>query len=126
MVTIYKSIPISFSHLSDFPVYSAVSERRSQGATDKSIPINRFKHKNPEDPNEVPNGFLSDCRTDTLRVLQALADGSIAGARVYDKFQFERIGFFSVDPDTTPTKVRLQFQFYISTTQIALEVEVIC
>ncbi|XP_053599968.1 probable glutamine--tRNA ligase isoform X2 [Plodia interpunctella] len=64
-----------------------------------------FKHKNPEDPNEVPNGFLSDCRTDTLRVLQALADGSIAGARVYDKFQFERIGFFSVDPDTTPTKM---------------------
>ncbi|XP_028159914.1 probable glutamine--tRNA ligase [Ostrinia furnacalis] len=60
-----------------------------------------FKHKNPEDPNEVPGGFLSDCREDTLKVVQAFADSSINKAKVYDKFQFERIGFFSVDPDTS-------------------------
>ncbi|KAJ8727013.1 hypothetical protein PYW08_015410 [Mythimna loreyi] len=60
-----------------------------------------FKHKNPEDPSEVPGGFLSDCREDTLKVVDAYADASIRGAKVYDKFQFERIGFFSVDPDTT-------------------------
>ncbi|CAB3228334.1 unnamed protein product [Arctia plantaginis] len=64
-----------------------------------------FKHKNPEDPNEVPNGFLSDCREDTLKVVNAYADASIKGARVFDKFQFERIGFFSVDPDTTDKKI---------------------
>ncbi|XP_063823390.1 probable glutamine--tRNA ligase [Ostrinia nubilalis] len=60
-----------------------------------------FMHKNPEDPNEVPGGFLSDCREDTLKVVQAFADSSINKAKVYDKFQFERIGFFSVDPDTS-------------------------
>ncbi|CAH0721689.1 unnamed protein product, partial [Brenthis ino] len=60
-----------------------------------------FKHKNPEDPAEVPNGFLSDCREDTLKAVSALADASLAGAKLFDKFQFERIGFFSVDPDTT-------------------------
>ncbi|CAK1578394.1 unnamed protein product [Parnassius mnemosyne] len=61
-----------------------------------------FKHKNPEDPNEVPGGFLSDCREDTLKVVvEAYADQSIKVAKVYDKFQFERIGFFSVDPDTS-------------------------
>ncbi|XP_041973092.1 probable glutamine--tRNA ligase [Aricia agestis] len=64
-----------------------------------------FQHKNPEDPSEVPGGFLSDCREGTLRVVPAYAHASLAGARVYDKFQFERIGFFSVDPDTTPQRI---------------------
>ncbi|XP_013135252.1 PREDICTED: probable glutamine--tRNA ligase [Papilio polytes] len=64
-----------------------------------------FKHKNPEDTSEVPAGFLSDCREDTLKVVTALADQSLAGARVYDNFQFERIGFFSIDPDTTTDKM---------------------
>ncbi|XP_034825292.1 probable glutamine--tRNA ligase [Maniola hyperantus] len=64
-----------------------------------------FKHKNPEDPTEVPGGFLSDCREDTLQTAAAYADASIKGAGVFDKFQFERIGYFSVDPDSSPTKM---------------------
>ncbi|KPJ16945.1 putative glutaminyl-tRNA synthetase [Papilio machaon] len=64
-----------------------------------------FKHKNPEDGNEVPGGFLSDCREDTLKVVTAFADQDLASVKVYDKFQFERIGFFSVDPDTTKDKI---------------------
>ncbi|KAE8744754.1 hypothetical protein FOCC_FOCC008570 [Frankliniella occidentalis] len=64
-----------------------------------------FNHKNPEDPKEVPNGFLSDCNVDSLRIMQALGDVSLAKAKVYDKFQFERIGFFSVDPDSTSSQI---------------------
>ncbi|KAF9406480.1 hypothetical protein HW555_013159 [Spodoptera exigua] len=60
-----------------------------------------FQHKNPEDPNEVPGGFLSDCRKDSLKIVKAYADSSLTSAKVFDKFQFERIGFFSVDPDST-------------------------
>lgn len=59
-----------------------------------------FKHKNPEDVNEVPEGFLSDCNQDSLKILKSYADKSLSSAKVYDKFQFERIGFFSVDPDS--------------------------
>ncbi|XP_059475258.1 probable glutamine--tRNA ligase [Neocloeon triangulifer] len=59
-----------------------------------------FQHKNPEDPNEVPRGFLSDCNKDSLTSITALADVSVKNAKVYDKFQFERLGFFSVDPDS--------------------------
>ncbi|XP_072025703.1 glutamine--tRNA ligase-like [Amphiura filiformis] len=60
-----------------------------------------FKHKNPEDPNEVPGGFITDCNKDSLVVKDgALIDVSANGAKVYDKYQFERIGYFSVDPDT--------------------------
>ncbi|GJQ79008.1 Aats-gln [Trypoxylus dichotomus] len=60
-----------------------------------------FKHKNPEDPTEVPDGFLSDCNENTLNVLTSFADESLLSAKVYDKFQFERLGFFSVDPDSS-------------------------
>lgn len=62
-----------------------------------------FRHKNPEDANEVPGGFLSDCNQNSLTILTSYADASISTAKVYDKFQFERIGFFSVDPDSTKT-----------------------
>jgi len=61
-----------------------------------------FLHKNPGDPNEVPGGFLSDINPNNLAVAHGLADKSLKRAKVYDKFQFERIGFFSVDPDSKP------------------------
>lgn len=35
----------------------------------------------------------------------ALVDSSVLGARPFDKFQFERLGYFSVDPDSTDSKV---------------------
>jgi glutaminyl-tRNA synthetase len=61
-----------------------------------------FNHKNPEDPNEVPNGFISDCNRDSLTIIkEAFVDISVKYAKKYDKFQFERVGFFSVDPDST-------------------------
>ncbi|ENN76683.1 hypothetical protein HUJ04_003564 [Dendroctonus ponderosae] len=64
-----------------------------------------FKHKNPEDPNEVPNGFLSDCNPDSLTILQSYADKSLSNVKALDRFQFERTGFFAVDPDTNGNKI---------------------
>lgn len=60
-----------------------------------------FMHKNPEDSNEVPKGFLSDCNMNSLKILRSYADKSLTTAKVLDKFQFERIGFFSTDYDST-------------------------
>lgn len=60
-----------------------------------------FKHESPEDSSVVPGGFITDINQDSLTVLHVLADVSVKGAKIYDKFQFERIGFFSVDPDST-------------------------
>uniref|UniRef100_A0A663LV94 glutamine--tRNA ligase n=1 Tax=Athene cunicularia TaxID=194338 RepID=A0A663LV94_ATHCN len=66
----------------------------------------RFLHKNPEDPSEVPGGFLSDLNPDSLRVVRsALVDSSVLSARPFDKFQFERLGYFSVDPDSEEGKM---------------------
>ncbi|KAM9134275.1 LOW QUALITY PROTEIN: glutamine--tRNA ligase [Pangshura tecta] len=65
-----------------------------------------FLHKNPEDPAEVPAGFLSDLNPDSLHVIAgALVDTSVCSAKPLDKFQFERLGYFSVDPDSTEGKM---------------------
>ncbi|XP_062854607.1 glutamine--tRNA ligase [Trichomycterus rosablanca] len=64
-----------------------------------------FKHKNPEDSSEVPAGFLSDINPNSLQVISALIDRSVSKAKVFDKFQFERVGYFSVDPDSTADKL---------------------
>ena len=77
-----------------------------------------FKHKNPEDPAEVPGGFLSDVNDASLTVVtDAVADKSIlrGGAlAVFDKYQFERQGFFSLDPDSDLSKKKLVFNRTVS------------
>ncbi|XP_067096005.1 glutamine--tRNA ligase [Osmerus mordax] len=65
-----------------------------------------FLHKNPEDSSEVPGGFLSDINLNSLQVIDsALVDSSVRGAKVFDKFQFERVGYFSLDSDSTADKL---------------------
>lgn len=65
-----------------------------------------FLHKNPEDSSEVPGGFLSDINPNSLQVIDsALVDSSLRRAKVFDKFQFERVGYFSLDPDSTADKL---------------------
>ncbi|CAF3793634.1 unnamed protein product [Adineta steineri] len=64
-----------------------------------------FLHPNPEDKTEVPDGFLSDINPNSLIInSNAFADDGIKNAKILDKFQFERIGYFSVDQDTTDEK----------------------
>jgi len=36
----------------------------------------------------------------------ALIDDGVKNAKAFDKFQFERVGFFSVDPDSTNDHVK--------------------
>ena len=63
-----------------------------------------FNHRNPEDTSVVPGGFLTDCNLNSLTVIpNAMIERSslILSAQVYDKFQFERTGYFSVDPETS-------------------------
>ncbi|KAK5609812.1 putative glutamine--tRNA ligase [Crenichthys baileyi] len=65
-----------------------------------------FLHKHPEDPSEVPNGFLSDINPNSLQVISsALVDISVKAAKVLDRWQFERVGYFSLDPDSTTDKL---------------------
>jgi glutaminyl-tRNA synthetase len=58
-----------------------------------------------EDPEDVPAGqtFIDRLNPHSLSVIpEAKAEPSLATARAGDKFQFERLGYFCVDPDTQP------------------------
>jgi glutaminyl-tRNA synthetase len=58
-----------------------------------------------EDPNDVPEGeeFTANLNPGSLEVLtSAKLEPSLAGAKPGDRYQFERLGYFCVDPDSQP------------------------
>jgi glutaminyl-tRNA synthetase len=58
-----------------------------------------------EDPERVPEGktLLDNLNPNSLEVLRdCVAEPSLAGAAIGDRFQFERLGYFCVDPDSQP------------------------
>jgi glutaminyl-tRNA synthetase len=61
-----------------------------------------------EDPNQVEEDqdFTANLNPQSLEVLSgAKLEPSLLGAKPGAKYQFERLGYFSVDPDTTPEKL---------------------
>jgi glutaminyl-tRNA synthetase len=63
---------------------------------------------NVEDPERVPDGktFLDNLNPASLEVLrECRAEPSLSGAEDGTRVQFERIGYFCVDPDSTPGHV---------------------
>jgi len=65
-----------------------------------------FLHQFPEDQTVVPDGYLSDINPASLVVKSgALCDASLTGVPPLTTFQFERVGFFAVDPDSTPERL---------------------
>jgi glutaminyl-tRNA synthetase len=58
-------------------------------------------------PDPGADGDLAaDLATDSLEVLpNALAEPALAEAAVGTTFQFERLGYFAVDPDTRPGRL---------------------
>jgi glutaminyl-tRNA synthetase len=55
-----------------------------------------------EDPEKFPEGkdYKYNLNPDSLKVQECFIEPSVKDARPLDKYQFERIGYFSVDPDT--------------------------
>jgi len=57
-----------------------------------------------ENPNDVPDGqeFTVNLNPNSLEVLaNCKLEPSLRGAKPADRYQFERLGYFCVDPDTT-------------------------
>ncbi len=62
----------------------------------------------PENPNDVPEDgdFKDNLNPDSLEVLgDCLVEPSLAETAAGDRFQFERQGYFCVDPDSKPDKL---------------------
>ncbi|MCC7361405.1 MAG: glutamine--tRNA ligase/YqeY domain fusion protein [Anaerolineales bacterium] len=60
-----------------------------------------------QDPDpEAADDFVANLKPDSLEVIaNAWVEPSVAGAAAGRHFQFERLGYFSVDPDTTGEKL---------------------
>ncbi len=61
-----------------------------------------------EDPNDVPEGqeFTANLNPNSLETLTAVKlEPSLASAKPGDRYQFERLGYFCVDPDSTLQKL---------------------
>jgi glutaminyl-tRNA synthetase len=52
--------------------------------------------------DKSPVDFLNP---DSLQVITGYVEPSLAGAKPLDQFQFQRLGYFNVDPDSTPEKL---------------------
>ncbi len=57
------------------------------------------------DPAEGDDNFLDNLNPNSLTVVDALVEPSLATARPGDTFQFVRDGYFCVDPDTTAERL---------------------
>tara|TARA_R110002073_G_scaffold61636_5_gene154940 strand:- start:972 stop:2660 length:1689 start_codon:yes stop_codon:yes gene_type:complete len=62
-----------------------------------------FTVENPGDPEEGKT-FLDYLNPDSLKVITGYLEPALAEAEPGDRVQFERLGYYVVDPDTTPQK----------------------
>jgi glutaminyl-tRNA synthetase len=60
-----------------------------------------------ENPGETAEGedFTANLNPNSLEILRGRTEPSLATAAVGDRFQFERLGYFCVDPDSAPGKL---------------------
>ena len=61
-----------------------------------------------EDPEDVPEGqdFTANLNPNSLEILtDCYVEPSLAGAALLSRYQFERLGYFCVDPDSTAGKL---------------------
>ena len=60
----------------------------------------------PSSTVRTPDGngdFLDNLNPESLKTVNAFGEPLLADAKVGDVFQFERMGYYCVDPDTTPS-----------------------
>lgn len=57
-----------------------------------------------ENPDVVEEGktFVDNINPDSLRIVRGFVEPALANAKLGQNFQFERLGYFSLDKDTTP------------------------
>ncbi len=63
-----------------------------------------FSKENPDDVEEG-HDFVENINPDSLIITKGYIEPFVKNAKTLDKFQFERIGYFCVDKDSTPDKL---------------------
>ena len=60
-----------------------------------------------EDPFEVEEGhdFIENMNKNSLQIVDAFAETNLKNLEIGKQFQFERVGYFCIDKDSTPEKI---------------------
>ncbi len=60
-----------------------------------------------EDPTDLPEGgdFKDNLNPDSLQIIKGLVEPSVKDAKQGERYQFERTGYFCIDPDSKPGKL---------------------
>jgi glutaminyl-tRNA synthetase len=88
-------------------VKSTIHWVSAEHAIDAEVRLYENLFSNP-DPSDVPEGqdFTANLNPNSLEIVSnAKLEPSLKPAKAGDRFQFERLGYFCVDPDTTRDKL---------------------
>ena len=64
-----------------------------------------FINENPDEVDDETKDFKSNLNPDSLKIITGKIEPGIIDAKPLDKFQFQRLGYFCVDQDTTTGKL---------------------
>jgi glutaminyl-tRNA synthetase len=64
-----------------------------------------FKNEFPDEVDDETKDFKSNLNPDSLKVITGKIEPSVKDAKILDKFQFQRLGYYCVDPDSTEDKL---------------------
>ncbi|MCD4683960.1 MAG: glutamine--tRNA ligase/YqeY domain fusion protein [Bacteroidales bacterium] len=64
-----------------------------------------FSNEFPDKVEDDSKDFKSNLNQDSLKVITGKIEPSVKEAKVLDKFQFQRLGYYCVDPDSTENKL---------------------
>ncbi|ARF12130.1 glutaminyl-tRNA synthetase [Klosneuvirus KNV1] len=71
------------------------------------LEIRKYDHLFPEKLEKTTGDWKDQLNKDSVKILSSVTSHTIISAKPYDRFQFERIGYFVVDPDTLDQKIVL-------------------
>ena len=79
----------------------------SQHAIDAEVRLydRLFINENPDEVNDEKNDFKSNLNPDSLKIITGKLEPGIRDAKPFDKFQFQRLGYFCVDFNSTEDKL---------------------
>lgn len=101
----YDPATKSGEHLSGKKVKGTLHWVSAQHAIDAEVRIydRLFNHEDPS--GQKDRDFREFLNPDSLKVLKnCKLEPSLGSAQPYDKFQFQRLGYFCADPDSTPSR----------------------
>ncbi len=64
-----------------------------------------FINENPDETDDDSKDFKSNINPDSLKVITGKIEPAVLELKEMEKFQFQRLGYFCIDPDSTEEKI---------------------